>query len=408
MKLRLAALCLIQSVAVFGTVLGTGQEWTDRKEYDLVLDIRAEASPEKRLTLLDSWSQHYPKTALARARQELYLNTYEVLGDRTHMFDVARQMLTVQPDDPVGLYWLTILTPVQSNPTPAILDAGSKAAHKLLASTATYFSTDKKPPSLSDSDWQKQKLSVEVMAHRTIGWVSWQRGDLGAAEEDLAVCLQKDSGDAEVSSWLGIISAVDTNKQSLALWHFARATNIGSSAPLADEQRRQVNGMLENMYVSYHGSLEGLDQLKKISASTAFPPPGFQIDSATVVNARRAEAELSLTNPELASWQSIRRQLEASDGDKYFSSDIQGKPLPQLKGTVIKSTPPKAPQIGLSMSEPGSAEVTLKLTIPLARSLPAGTILSFRGNGESFTKDPFSLVITADTAEAETKPAKTP
>jgi hypothetical protein len=408
MKRRLAAFCLIQSVASFGAVLGTGQEWTDRKEYDLVLDIRSEGSPEKRLTLLDAWSQHYPKTALNRARQELYLNTYEVLGDRTHMFDVAKQMLVAQPDDPVGLYWLTILAPQQSNPPPPVLDAGNNAAHKLLASIATYFSTDKKPPSLSDSDWQKQKLSVEVMAHRTVGWVSWQRGDLGAAEGELIVCLQKDPGNAEVSSWLGIISAVDTNKQAAALWHFARATNIGLSSPLADEQRRQVSAMLENMYVSYHGSVEGLEQLKKISVSSAVPPAGFQIDSATVVNARRAEAELSLTNPELASWLSIRRQLEAPDGDKYFASDVQGKPLPKLRGAVVKGAASRAPQINLSMNEAGSAEVTLKLTIPLARSLPAGAMLSFQGSGESFTKDPFSLVIAADTAELEAKPAKTP
>ena len=64
--------------------------------------------------------------------------------------------------------------------------------------------------------------------------------------------------------------------------------------------------MLESVYVSYHGSQEGLDQLRKLSSANAFPPPEFTIDPATVVNARRAEMELSQTNPELAAWLAMR------------------------------------------------------------------------------------------------------
>ena len=36
-------------------VLAAG-EWKDRSEYDLVLRIRAEASPQMRIALLDEWS----------------------------------------------------------------------------------------------------------------------------------------------------------------------------------------------------------------------------------------------------------------------------------------------------------------------------------------------------------------
>ena len=39
-------------------------KWTDRNEYDLVLTIRAEAAPQKRLALLDQWKAKYPKTEL--------------------------------------------------------------------------------------------------------------------------------------------------------------------------------------------------------------------------------------------------------------------------------------------------------------------------------------------------------
>ncbi len=393
---------------------GAGVDWTDRKEYDLVLTIRSQASPQKRLTLLDSWSQAYPKTGLSRARLELYLNTYQALGDQPHMFDTAKQILVSQSDDPIGLYWVTVLTPQQNNPTQDTLAAGESAARKLLAENDTNFATSKKPASINDADWQKQKLAVEVLAHRTIGWISWQRANLGPAEEELTLCLQKAPGYAEISSWLGIIFASDGHKEPVALWHLARATNKELPSPLPEEQRRQVNTMLENMYASYHGSADDLDQLRKVSLSSAIPPAQFNIDSATIVNARKAEMVLSQTNPELAAWLSIRRQLEAPEGDKYFASDVQGKVLPKLHGTVIHATPLRTPrELILSMTEPSSNEpsspdVTLKLSAPLARPAPPGSTISFQGTGESYTKAPFALVVTADTAELGSAKPKTP
>ena len=360
-------------------------DWTDRKEYDLVLTIRSESSPEKRLALLDTWSKSYPQTALAHDRRELYLSTYDSMGDKQQMFGIARQMLAAQPDNPVGLYWLTVLAPQQTNANTEIVDAGDKAAHQLLASTKNFFAPDKKPANLSEADWQKQKTSVEVLAQRTEGWANWQRGNFAAASDDLSACLKKDSGNAEVSSWLGIVYGLDTNKQAQAIWYLARATDKGLATPLPDEQRRQVNGMLETVYVSYHGSLEGLDP-------------------ATVVNARRAEAELSQTNPELAAWLAMRRQLEDANGEKYFASDLQGKPLPQLSGVVLHAVPPRAPkEITVSMTEATLPDITIKLTVPMTSAVHPGVKISFQGNGDSFTKNPFTLVMTAESVQVVNK-----
>ncbi len=375
-------------------------DWTDRKEYDLVLTIRSEAAPEKRLALLDTWSKSYPQSGMSRARQELYLSTYESMGDRQNMFAIAKQMLTAQADNPVGLYWLTVLAPQQTNANSEIWDAGGQAARQLLASAKDYFAPDKKPATVTDADWQKQKVSVEVLALRTEGWANWQRGNFAAAADNFSECLKKDPGNAEISSWLGIVSGLDNNKQPQALWHLARATGRELTTPLSDEQRRQVNGLLETVYLSYHGSLEGLEPLRKISASSAFPPPEFTIDPATVVNARRAEAELSQTNPQLAAWLAMRRQLEDANGEKYFASDLQGKPLAQLSGTVLHAVPARAPrEIALSMTDANTPDVTLKLTVAATPAIHPGVKIAFQGNGDSFTKSPFALVVTADAAQ---------
>jgi hypothetical protein len=390
--------------ALFTLTASFAADWTDRKEYDLVLTIRSESSPEKRLALLDTWNKSYPQSGLARARQELYLSTYESMGDRQNMFGVAKQMLAAQPNNPVALYWLTVLAPQQTNANSEVWDAGDKAAHQLLASTKDFFAADKRPANVTDTDWQKQKTSVEVLAERTEGWAQWQRGNFGPAAEIFSSCLKKEPGNGEISSWLGIVYGLDNNKQPQALWQLARALAKDLPTPISDDQRRQVSAMLDTVYVSYHGSPEGLDQLRKLAAGSVFPPAGFTIDPATVVNARRAEAELSQTNPQLAAWLAMRRQLEDANGDKYFASDLQGKPLAQLSGTVLHAVPPRAPkEITLAVTDAATPEVTLKLTVPATSVVHPGVKVTFQGNGDSYTKSPFTLTVTADAVQVVEK-----
>ncbi len=376
--------------------------WTDRKEYDLVLTIRSETTPQKRLDLLDKWSKEYPKTALDEARLKLYLETYQALGDPAHMFAVSRQLLSDHPGSAVGLYWCTVVLPELPGASPETLDAGEKAARQLLDGLNTYFNRDRKPASVTDAEWQKQASGAEVLAHRSLGWVNWQRGNLAAAEDEFTKTLAKDPHDAEVSSWLGIVLSLENGKQIEALWQLARASNAEQGSNLPEEQRRQVNAMLEHVYASFHGGLDGLDDIRKASAASVFPVAGFSVDTATTVAARRSEAQLSLTNPELAAWLAIRRQLEAPDGQQYFVANLQSKPTGNLKGTVVKCTPAHSPrELAIAMSEGESPAVTLKLSSALSRYIGPGNKVTFRGTAESFSNEPFNLVLVAGPGDVE-------
>ena len=85
--------------------------WTDRSEYDLVLKIRMEASPQKQLELLDQWKRLYPQSEMRQQRRELFLAAYQASGDAAHVFETAREMVADSPDNFVGVYWCTLLVP---------------------------------------------------------------------------------------------------------------------------------------------------------------------------------------------------------------------------------------------------------------------------------------------------------
>jgi len=386
------------------TVSAMAAGWTDRSEYDLVLSIRSEASPQKRLALLDEWKAKYPATDLRQARNELYFAAYQSLGDSPRMLETAQAILAAQPDNLVGLYWCTLLVTQAKEPSPALLSTSEKAARQLLAGLNAAFSPEKKPPSIADDEWQKQKNAVELLAHRALGWIQWQRGEYAGAEPEFTQSLRLDPRDAEISAWFAIVLALEKQpeKQIPALWHLARAASLRDTGALPAAQRRQMDAALERLYISYHGETEGLDQLRSRSVESPFPPAGFNIESAASMAARRQEEELKRTDPERAAWLGIRKQLDADGGQDYFSSTLQKSPLPKLKGVLLRFSPAGKPQeLVLSMTDAASADVTLKLTSPFPNEAEPGIALKFEGAAESFSRNPFQLTVSADPEKIE-------
>jgi tetratricopeptide (TPR) repeat protein len=235
--------------------------WKDRAEYDLVLDARGEAAPQKRIALLDQWKSKYPESEFQQPRRELYLASYQSLGDSAKMLAVAREMLAAQPDSPVGTYWCALLAPETREASADLLAAAEKAAGQLLAG-------------------QKQP-ELEFLSHRTLGWVQWQRKQYPAAEEEFQKCLELDPASAEISAWMGTVLTLEAKPEKYvsALWHLARASAFADPGALPESQRRQIGTVLERLYTSYHGEPGGLAELKKAAVGAPFPPAGFALES---------------------------------------------------------------------------------------------------------------------------------
>ena len=362
----------------------TAAGWTDRNEYDLVLTIRGEASAQKQLVLLEQWKTRYPKTELRSVRNELFLAAHQSIGDDAKVLAVAREILADQPDNLVGLYWCALLAPESSDRSPEMLSTAEKAARSLLTAK------------VQDPAWVKQKPQIELMAHRTLGWVHWQRNELPAAEEELTRCLEQNPKDARVSAWFGamLASQPQPEKKMVAIWHLSRAASLKDDNALSEPQRRQLTPIADRLYASYHGSEEGLEGLRVSVLASAFPPPGFSIESAAVLAARRAEEELAFRNPQLSAWLKIKKRLESADGASYFAASLRGAELPKLRGTLVRATPPKKPtELVLALSDATSEEVTLKLSSALPGEAEPGLQLDFEATGDAFTATPFQLVL---------------
>jgi tetratricopeptide (TPR) repeat protein len=377
------------AIPLLAAMCASAANWTDRKEYDLVLNIRAESSPQKRLELLDRWKSAYPKSALAQDRMELYLAAYQALGDGPNMLHTAGELLSAQPDSLVGAYWFALLLPEQKAPAPELLALGEKAGNLLLAGP-------------------KSQAGVEMTARRALGWVHWQRSEYGPAEEEFRQCLQLDPASAGISAWLGTVLALQQQpeKRAPALWQLARASAYRDAGGLPDGQRLQIGAVLERLYTSYHGDASGLDRLRSATAAAPFPPTGFDIESAASAALRKHDEELSRLDPQMAAWIRVREKLQSPDGDKYFSESLHGNPLPALQGTLINADPPDQPQeLTIGILDPAKPEIVIRLDSAFPNAADLGTVLQFEGTADSYAKDPFLLTVVSDRSTISGWPA---
>jgi tetratricopeptide (TPR) repeat protein len=412
----------ITAVAMAGVMLGSAQtsqpasssqaapaaptekkkQYKDQQEYTLYDAVTKEADANKKLALLNTWKEKYPESDFKMDRLKIFLTTYQQLGQPGKMIDAAKEMLAVDPKDITSLYWITFLTPTLGSTNADVLDTADKAANGLLNA--------EKPPTVKDDDWTKAKSQTDAVAYTTLGWIAMIRKNSDVAEQNFKKSLTVDPKAAQVSYWLGsvILAEKKPERQSEALFHFARAAAYDGPEALTPEGRQKIDAYLTKVYTSLHGDTTGLAELKAMAKASPTPPADFKIKTAAEIAAEKEE-ELKKTNPQLALWLNLKGQLLSPDGQTYFDSSMKGAAVPKLRGWIVSAKPPvKSKELQISMEgKDQTANVTLRLVgadgttaAPLAGKPDLGNEIEFEGIGNAFTKDP-SLMVTFDVEKSK-------
>jgi hypothetical protein len=91
----------------------------------------------------------------------------------------------------------------------------------------------------------------------------------------------------------------------------------------------------------------------------------------------------------------IKSALAAPDGEQYFSSDLEGVEIPQLKGVLMEAKPACRPTElvvavpALDAKPPFQPEIALKLDKPLTGKPELKGEIRWEGIGAGFVKTPF-------------------
>ena len=376
----------------------TGQKnWKDRAEYDLYDAIQKDNNPQTRLEKLNQWKEKYPSTDFKDLRETAFLTTYAAVGKVQEALNTANEILAANPKDFPALYYTALLTPqlvtLNIKPTDDQIATAEKAANSILGGA--------KPAAVSDADWQKAKGDVEAIAHKTLGWVAMQRKQPDAAETEFKKSLEINSKDSEVAYWLGIVILQERKpeKQSEALYYYARAAAYDGPGALAPAGRDAVKKQFSDLYARYHGSADGMDQILQMAKANPTPNPDFKIQSTADIEKAKLEQEQAAiaANPQLALWKNIKQELTGPNGASYFESSMKGTLLPEFTAKVISMSPavrPKTVVVGIANAT--TPDATLRFETPLPGKVEPGTVLSFQGVPESYTPDPFMVTFVVE------------
>ena len=439
----------IAAVAVMGAVVLTGttrlaraqaaagaaqpeKKVKDQGEYDIYNQVLKDTDPIKQIQDLDTWTQKYPESDWKdEARPFMYIQAYHKAKQPAKVVELGGQLMakdlkaTFKPDQILTILFMVCVNMAAiPSPTAAQFETGEKAARALQEFVPTFFTAANKPAGATDAAWNEGKTTMEKVAKDTLMYIASKPGadamtrnatskdpkDCVVAEEAYKKALQQFPDGAAIAYQLGRAfrcqQQASPEKVPMAIYEFARAAAIDPT--LAGTMDPKALGTyLESAYNSYHGSLDGLEQLKQQAKATPLPPAGFTIETASAIAAKK-QAEFEQSNPQLALWMKIKGALADTGGEQYFETQFKDSQAPALKGTLLEGKPAcKSKELLVAIPLPDQkgtlqAEITLKLDAPLAGKPETGDTIQFAGVPKAFTKEPFML--TMEVAKADLQP----
>jgi len=395
------------------------KNWKDAAEYELYSAIiKPELTPAVRLQNLDKWKAGYPQSEYADTRQKIYLITYQALNKHREAFDMAGEILKADPNDLAAIQeilgYIRALEPADpkaalSPQNKADLETAEKVARYLLANADAVFAADKKPAGATDAQWAQAKPTMEKFAQFTIGYIAVEQKDNAKAEAELTKTLQTDPTNAQASYMLATLllgqQKEHPDKMPLALFEYARAAVYDGPGAMDAKTRGSVDSFLTTKaYPTYHGSAQGLPELKASAKTNALPPGDLSIKSTVDIAKEEEEKRQKFAgeNPMLAFWGEIKEALTSADAsvsDKYWEA-MKGAGLPpkekvpagKFKGKLISATPETRPkELTLAVEKPDVADVKLVLEEPLPGKMEPGGEISFFGQAEELSKSPYMI-----------------
>src|ERR1035437_1233804 len=359
-------------------------------EYDVYNDVVKAINTNQfpnAITSLEAWSQKFPDSEFRNERAAFYVQAYAGANQPAKSVDAAGPLLS---GDVNGLFpgkaaQATVIRLLYNtawaisnvrNPTAEELVTGEKAARQLMA-------YDRQLPDLTPEQWASARADMKEKAASALFYIEMSPGlqamakqppDCATAESAYSKALgdypDKSALSYELGRALSCLAKEQPAKLPLAIYEFERAAVVDPTLGNSGNDLKKVPTLADNAYIRFHGSDQGLAELKEKVKQSALPPPGFSLQSATEI-AEEKRAEFEKSNPQLALWLKIKGALSDTNGDQYFENDLKERAVPQLRGTLVEAKPscrPKELLVSVPLpdaQQPLRAEIRLKFAKPL-------------------------------------------
>jgi tetratricopeptide (TPR) repeat protein len=340
-----AALCLAISgassafaQAPAGQDAGAGQQKYTMAEYNAYQACAAEKNPTQQIKCLDDFVAKYPNSALLVYIYPLYYNAYSQLKNWAKVIEYADKLIALgEKAEPPIRYQAYYARAFAYSNLPAnsqdVKDQAPKACEAAKAGLKT-LSELKKPDTMSEQDFEKQKQQPAILFNYTLAQCSMTQKDYQTAIDSYKAVLEKNPDDAITAYKIGqAYMAMNPPQQMDAFWYFAKAVTAKNAN---QTQATQVKTYLRKLIANYQGgnvcdSLTDaeLNELLQLASTSAERPASYKLASAADLDAARKDMTIA----------SVIADLKAG-GDKAKITWLAacGLEFPDVPGKLIEVT----------------------------------------------------------------------
>ena len=337
------ALCMIlgSSRSLRGQAAAGGQDSTKQPytlvEYNQEQACTAEKVPATQVKCLDDFVAKYPSSALLIYVYPLYVNAYNQMKNPDKVMEYADKTMSLGDKVDAGTRYGVLYARALAYTTlkPDAQAAGAAKAREACTAGLKALDEVKKPDTLTDDDFKKQKLQPTIVFHFTCAKAAEAAKDFPGAVEAYKAILALNPDDLSTNYNLGKAYMAMTPPQWMdAFWYFGRAVTSKSAT---QAQSNQVKKYLRSQIANYQGGnvcdslTDGeLNELLQLAGSSADRPSSYSLPSTTDIGAIQKDMTIA----------SVFTDLKAG-GDKSKLTWLAacGLEFPEVPGKVIGVTP---------------------------------------------------------------------
>jgi hypothetical protein len=392
---------------------------TDTAEYNAYVACINEPDNAKKAACVDGFLAKYPKTVVKETALDLKLTAQQ--QSNQPFVQTAADILAVNPNNTKALLVMSfVFNNTQLAESDPQFQQKLSDEESIAKRGIDQLSSMKKPENVSDADWAKSKNVTAAVQYKGLGLVALYRKDNRAAIDSFKKAAEMTPDDGtlfyQIASAYGKLAAAAAGDEkiadeSLAIWYYARTIGVEG---LNADGKKQVDAYLLNFYKRYHGSDEGLAELKAKTASTPFPPSDFHVKTKVEMTPPPPPPPPPPPIPDdISTWPfSLIQETLIGGGDR--ASQV----LTKLKaagfgseGVIVSAVPPLAAKtvkiavLKKTQETADAFDVVVTLTAP-TRALTKGKKVEFEGTVKDFADG--ALVMTAGKVTAKAVAAHKP
>jgi tetratricopeptide (TPR) repeat protein len=254
----------------------------DTKEYKAYIAAVKSANATQRATALESFLQTYPNTVMREEVTAVLMGTYQQLlatdpqKYTQKVLDTGQQVLQINPTNLTALALL-------SNMNHMLAQRGGPNAKQMLQQAGQYgelgmqqLQTQVKLVGLTDEQSNKFNQGARIIFLGSIGHAALVSKDYKTAQESLKEVVAADPDNFGNVFLLAMAYMEPTSPVPDGIFWFARA--IGLAPPQLPATKLETYKRAgHDIYVSYHGSEEGWDQLLAMAKTARTIPAGYAV-----------------------------------------------------------------------------------------------------------------------------------